>query len=495
MKHRRGISARVLWLLLILLAALFFTAFVRTEMFPVKWKLIVLAVLVLIVILTGLLSIKFWHNGFVKFLDILLCLFLGISSVLLPRYTDKISSLFDKVTSAEVKISLYTLNSSYRTAHPELNLNPDPSHDLADYGEAVFLTSMNTDSENQTYAMDQVNELLGDVETLDCSSVYEEAENLYNGSGHVAVISETMLGMVEESYPDFISDTMVLKTYTRKIKSSLFKSDQSLAEEPFILFFGGNDEEGDLSTVGRTDVDMLLAVNPDTGQMAMVSMPRDSYVENPACDNAGDKLTHLGLYGIDNTLKGLEQTLNIDGIDNYVLVNFTTYKEIIDALGGVDVNNDVAFTAIDGEYFPAGEIHLEGEYALMYVRERKAFTDGDFERNYHQQLVMQGIIDKLTSPSVLTKFDSLLDSLQGTFLTSLSSDSIYALAKRQLDENISWNIVKYRVGGETGEEICASAPDQYLSIVYPDEDQITFVSQVIQSVLDGETVVQEDMPE
>ena len=131
----------------------------------------------------------------------------------------------------------------------------------------------------------------------------------------------------------------------------------------------------------------------------------------------------------------------------------------------------------------------------MYVRERENLPDGDFGRNMHQQLVMKGIISKLTSSEVITKFNSLLDGINGQFLTNISSNSIYALAQKQLDEGIEWNIVNYHVGGETGMEVCASATGQYLSVVYPYDNQIEFVKEEIQKVLNGETITQQELPE
>ena len=270
-----------------------------------------------------------------------------------------------------------------------------------------------------------------------------------------------------------------------------------MTEQPFTIFIGGNDEEGDLSTAGRTDVDMLVTVNPKTYQISIVSLPRDSYIPNPACDSQYDKLTHLGLYGIDNTLSGLSSWFGMDSnvFKNYVIVNFTTFRNIIDALGGVDVDNDIEFTALNQMEYPKGTIHLEGEYALMYVRERKAFENGDFERNYHQQLVMSAIIDKLTSPAIITRFSALMDGLKGKFLTNISSDALYDLCAYQLANSIKWNVVKYQILGDVGEAECASAPGYNLSVVYPYENQRDFAANVITSVINGETVTQETMPD
>jgi LCP family protein required for cell wall assembly len=242
---------------------------------------------------------------------------------------------------------------------------------------------------------------------------------------------------------------------------------------------------------------MVVTVNPSTHQIAIINMPRDSYIPNPyygSGDSSYDKLTHLGLVGIDNTLKGLGNYLD-ESINNYLILNFTTFEHIIEALGGVTVDNPYEFTALDDEYFPAGVINLTPDSALMYVREREGLPDGDFGRNMHQQMVMSAIIDKITSPSGIVNFNSMLDSIKGEFLTNLSSNAIYGLVNKQLDEGISWNVVKYHVIGETGMEVCASAPGEQLSVVYPYTNQIEYVKSVIDQVDSGEIVEQQELPD
>ena len=241
---------------------------------------------------------------------------------------------------------------------------------------------------------------------------------------------------------------------------------------------------------------MLVTVNPKTYQISIISLPRDSYIPNPACDNQYDKLTHLGLYGIDNTLSGLSSWFGMDSnvFKNYVIVNFTTFRNIIDALGGVDVDNDIEFTALNQMYYPKGTIHLAGEYALMYVRERKTFENGDFERNYHQQLVMSAIIDKLTSPAIITRFSALMDGLKGKFLTNISSDALYDLCAYQLANNIKWNVVKYHLLERGDMQETASAPGQALYVGWLYDNQVQFVEEQMTAVMNGQQITQQELP-
>ena len=261
----------------------------------------------------------------------------------------------------------------------------------------------------------------------------------------------------------------------------------------FSVFIGGNDQEGKLSDSGRTDVDIVVTMNPNTHDMLITSFPRDSFIANPALDNQPDKLTHLGVMGIKNTVEGLSKVLDTD-IDYYVLVNFTTYRKIINAVGGVDVFNPYSFS-VDGKEFAQGEIHLNGKDALNYVRERHSLPDGDFGRNQHQQLVLSALIRKILSPSMIVNFSSLLNALNGTFLTNLSSDQIYAMAQKQLADNPSWHMRTYQIKGLTGSEYTASMPGRQLSVVYPYAQQIEFVAEQIDHLENNEQPANKALPE
>ena len=499
-KKKRVLNARVVWLLLVVISIIFFISFVRMPMFPIRWSIMVLIGLLIMLAFTLFLATVAYKNLFVKIFEFVLCIVLAVGSVIMPRIESQITNLFNGATGNGTVIGFYVVNAEYKQNHSDVFSSSEVSEDIQDYADSVFITSIAVDSTNQNYALQQVQTDLGqNVSVIDRSTLLAAVDSLYNNEGQVMLLSNTMLSMITETegYEDFEDNVTMITSYTKEVETEVEKTDVSLTTQPFCIFFGGNDEEGDLYTEGRTDVDMLVTVNPNSHQIAIVSFPRDSYVANPYYSqyDGYDKLTHLGLAGISNTLAGLNQVLGLDIINNYVIINFTTYRQIIDAIGGVDVENDIEFTALDNEYFPQGTIHLEGEYALMYVRERYAFVDGDFERNYHQQIVMKAMIQKLCSPEIIVHFDTLLSSLQGTFMTNISSESIYALCKKQLDENISWNIVNYHVTGDASGYAYCCAEGDYRSVVYPYDNQIEFVSNVMKSVINGDIVTQEELPE
>ena len=511
-KKKRKLSSQFYWVILVIAAVLFFISFFRQPMFPRKWSWLLLAALGGVLLLTGVftafLSSK---NRFQKFINILLSLCLFVGSFALPYYVNRITGLINSATSDYVYIDLYVMSKTYREAHPDVfqssTLQVPETDDsgkvkgkinMKDYASAVYGTSISSDQENQEYAVSQLKKLCGtQINTVDRENLTDSVADLYNGKIDILVVSDASKAIIEgtQDYANFDGDAVLLYQIRRKTKTSRVTGNTDLTSKPFTIFFGGNDQEGDLSLEGRTDVDMMVTVNPNTHQIAIINMPRDSYIPNPAYDGENDKLTHLGMKGIDNTLKGLSDYMDED-IKNYVIINFTTFVEIVNAMGGtLTINNPYTFTAINGTTFKEGEITMNADFALLYCRERENLPNGDFDRAAHQQIIMQAIIDKLTSTEVITHFSDLLTNLQGKFLTNVSSDAIYALCQKQLDENISWNIVKYHVTGATGMEICASAPGQELSVVYPYTNQVEFCKEVMNQIDNGDIVTQQDLPE
>ena len=509
-KRKRRLSSQFYWMLLVISAIATFLVLFNAPMFPKKWSFLVLFLLAGILLLTGIFTAVFSpRNRIQKFINCTLALCLGFVSVLTPYYINKITELFESALGDKVRINLYVLTDEYKSQYPdtfrnvitlpEMDSNGNFKNvDMKDYADAVYGTTIETDTTNQQYALKQLKQLCGkQVQTIDKNALSDAVQEFYDNHTDILIMSEALAGTISDmqGFENFETDTKILYSFDRPIDASASDTVAvDMTTKPFTIFFGGNDTTGALSLEGRTDVNMTVTVNPNTHQILISNLPRDSWVKNPYYNEKRDKLTHLGLVGIDNTLKGLGDIYGIE-IPNYVIVNFDTFMVIIQALKGVTIDNPYAFTAIDGQYFPEGTIGLDGAGALMYVRERQNLPDGDFGRNMHQQIVMRAMIEKLCSPDIMMQINSIIDGMNGMFLTNISMNSIWALVNKQLDEGIEWNIVNYHVGGETGMEICASATGQYLSVVYPYDNQIEFVRNEIQKVMDGETITQEELPE
>ena len=267
-----------------------------------------------------------------------------------------------------------------------------------------------------------------------------------------------------------------------------------ITKEPFVVYLSGVDTRGDLTDKARSDVNIIAAVNPVTKQVVLINTPRDYYVDL-AGTNSKDKLTHAGLYGVQTSMDTLGNLYGVD-VQHYIRINFAGFINIIDALGGVDVYSDQAFTSVgspgyyDPTTFVEGWNHLDGKAALAFARERHAFKTGDVQRGINQMKVIDAMLNKIKSPALLMGFTKILDAVSDSFVTSLSQNQISALVRMQLSDFAEWNIERYTVTGTSGSSTkCYSAKGQKLYVMKPDEASVAKAKEMIAAVLGGEGTV------
>ena len=267
-----------------------------------------------------------------------------------------------------------------------------------------------------------------------------------------------------------------------------------ITKEPFVVYLSGVDTRGELTENARSDVNILAAVNPATKRVALINTPRDYYVDLAGTDSK-DKLTHAGLYGVETSMATLGGLYGVS-VDHYIRINFAGFIQIIDALGGVDVYSDQAFTSVgspgyyDPTTFVEGWNHLDGKAALAFARERHAFKTGDVQRGINQMKVIDAMLNKIKSPAILMGFSKIMDSASDCFVTSFSQDQISALVRMQLSDFASWDIESYTVTGSSGTSTqCYSAKGQKLYVMKPDDSSISKAKEMIASVLGGEQAV------
>ncbi len=267
-----------------------------------------------------------------------------------------------------------------------------------------------------------------------------------------------------------------------------------ITKEPFVVYLSGVDTRGDLTDKARSDVNIIAAVNPVTKQVVLINTPRDYYVDL-AGTNSKDKLTHAGLYGVQTSMDTLGNLYGVD-VQHYIRINFAGFINVIDALGGVDVYSDQAFTSVgspgyyDPTTFVEGWNHLDGKAALAFARERHAFKTGDVQRGINQMKVIDAMLNKIKSPALLMGFTKILDAVSDSFVTSLSQNQISALVRMQLSDFAEWNIERYTVTGSSGSSTkCYSAKGQKLYVMKPDEASVAKAKEMIAAVLGGEGTV------
>ena len=496
-KKRRKLRAvkwgTLTWLILLLAFLIFAFILFRFPLIPKKWKLIVIAAVAAIVGILCYFSFRKRLTGKktgVSVINTILSVCLLTVSALLPGIAGKIDEIFEDLPeTSDMTVNVYALTTQYKSEHPDIfrekgvSMITDP--DLANYKNRQFITQSSVDQENQAWAIEQIKEFFSTDSIWEnrTENVWTALKALYQADGEALILNEAYVSTIEENgYSSFRDDTIILKSFTRSEESSASKVKLD-TKEPFAVLIAGSDSrEAALTSTTRTDVDIIAVINPKKREILLVSLPRDSYIANPALGNGLDKLTHMGIYGIDNTTASLSQYFDLD-LKNYVLVNFNTYENIINTLGGVDIVNPYQFSG-GGYTFAAGNIHLSGSEALSYVRERKSLANGDFDRNEHQIIVLKAIIKKIMSPEIITNYSSVLEALSGTFLTNIANDSIYDLAAAQLESMSAWTINSRHLEGSTGSAECASAPGELLSVVFPDENVRYTISQEIKEVLE-----------
>ena len=267
-----------------------------------------------------------------------------------------------------------------------------------------------------------------------------------------------------------------------------------ITKEPFVIYLSGVDTRGELTENARSDVNILAVVNPVTKRVALINTPRDYYVDLAGTDSK-DKLTHAGLYGVETSMATLGNLYGIN-VDHYIRINFAGFISIVDALGGVDVYSDQAFTSVgspgyyDPTTFAEGWNHLDGKSALAFARERHAFASGDIQRGINQMKVIDAMMNKIKSPTVLMSFSKLMDAVSDCFVTSLSQEQISALVRMQLASLSDWDIQSYTVTGTGGKSSqCYSAKGQSLYVMKPDENSVNQAKELIASVLGGDGTV------
>jgi LCP family protein required for cell wall assembly len=279
-----------------------------------------------------------------------------------------------------------------------------------------------------------------------------------------------------------------ISSYVDEGASDRTEAHAEVTEEAFNVLVSRIDVTGDINeTVSRSDVNMVVTINPNSREVLITSIPRDYYVELPGY-GAMDKLTHTGIYGAEESIGAVEELLGID-INYYAKVNYSTITGLVDAIGGIDIVSPYSFDTHGmgvSYHFEEGKIHLDGDQALAYCRERKSWIDGDMKRNENQQLILEAIIKKITrGPVVLVKYPAILDAIKGTVETDMSKDDMTELVKMQLSDMRFWDITKQAIKGTPDFAECYSIGD-VASVVMPDYDSIYNATELIDEIAERE---------
>ena len=320
-----------------------------------------------------------------------------------------------------------------------------------------------------------------DFESVILDDINSLVDNLIDEEVAAIILEDAQITMLKETNNELMDNLRIIENYSIETEIKNINKDIDVTSDSYNILITGIDSYGSITRVSRSDVNMIVSVNPKDKKILLTSIPRDYYVYLSDYGDY-DKLTHTGIYGIDVTTKALEDLLDID-INYYVKVNFTTLVDIVDELGGITVNSNYDFTSIDGYHFSKGENNLNGKEALSFARERQAFSEGDRVRVENQQLVLTAIINKVLSAGIITNYNSLLNALSGEFLTNITNKEITDLIKWQIDGMYSWDIETISLDGSNAFDYTYSYKNQKLYVMMPYPESVNSAKEKINSVL------------
>ena len=414
-------------------------------------------------------------------------------------YVYKTSHMIKKVTTNEGKVK------NIVSVIALTNSNIQDITDLSTSNKVAVLKSIDTYGTKKSikdvckqFDVEKKSELPFKIDSA--NSVQEAVNSLYNEDVDAIIINETYRTNIKEmeSFSDFDENTKVIYQtvyYTEAKNDALAVSD--ITNEPFSILISGNDTYGDVGELSRSDVNMVVTINPLTSTVLLTSIPRDTYMPT-YCDatetcviGAMDKITHTGIYGINTTQRTVENFLDME-INYTFRANFSSVIDIVDALGGVDiyVEEGMAVSTFYADHTLEGVTegwnHLDGKRALAYARERHAYLDGDNQRVRNQQQVLMAIFEKATSTDIITKYASLLDALSKAFETNLTTNEITDLIKFQIQAMPEWKFESYQITGY-GDMLNCAALGSEASVTVPYDESIRIAQEKIRAVLDGKS--------
>ena len=353
-------------------------------------------------------------------------------------------------------------------------------------GEVTSLTAPTaTDKANIQQLLEDIKTTQNKELTVEESSSYLAAyKSLLSGEAKAIVLNSVFENIIEADYPDYASK--IKKIYTKDLTKTV-ETPKSVKGDSFNIYVSGIDTYGPISSVSRSDVNIIMTVNRETKKILLTTTPRDSYVSiADGGNNQKDKLTHAGIYGVDASIHTLENLYGID-LNYYARLNFTSFLKLIDLIGGIDVYNDQEFRAhTNGKFYPVGNVHLDSEQALGFVRERYSLADGDRDRGRNQQKVIVAIIQKLTSSEALRNYDTIIQGLQDSLQTNMPIETMISLINTQLEQGGSYQVTSQDLKGTGRMGLPSYAmPDSNLYMMEISDSSLESVKTAIKDVMEG----------
>ena len=323
------------------------------------------------------------------------------------------------------------------------------------------------------------------AEELSYDDMYTLSSDLKDNKINSMLLDKTYYNMLLDENEISEDEVKLIYSFNIEVKKKVTKQNVDTLK-PFNIFLSGSDARSNyIASKTRSDVNMIISVDPKKKTILLTSIPRDYYVSVYGKTGLKDKLTHAGIYGIDTSVKTVENLFDIN-IDYYIKVGFSSVIEVVNLIDGIDIESDKAFVSHCGDggaiktNVKKGMNHFNGGEALSYARERYAYALGDRHRILNQQQVLEAVINKVTTDkSILLKYDKLLKSLSKLYKTNIPSELISLLVKNQLEDMSGYKIERQSVSGSDASMNTYTAPSKKRYVMIPYEKDVKKASENI----------------
>ena len=480
MKNKKiKIISKTVWTISALVLVFFIYQLINSNIIPTKYLVVIISVLVVLKLLFFLFAFKFKTKKVVLIIFSIIAVLLMLLELFAGLKIRETINFLNKNLNLKYDTNVYYVVVNSKSKYKELSdikgQEVESYNDLDDI--KVLEKAINKKVKVNIKYSDNIVELLKSV-------IDDDKKIILVNSGNYDVMIEN-----DETYE---KNTKILGNIEIKTKKERTDSNIDVTEDPFIVYLSGIDtRSGGMPARSLSDVNMYIVVNPNVKKILLVHIPRDYYVQLAGTTGMKDKLTHAGsLGGINMSMDTIENFMGYKA-NYYVRVNFNAVIKLVDAIGGITLFNDQnkSFTCWTDRSctFKPGNNYVDGRCALAFARERKAYQTGDKHRGENQEQVIGKIFEKITSSSsIISNYSNILNSLNGTIETSLSTDDITKLVKFQLDDMSSWEVETANLNGTSTMAETYSSPGQKLSIMLVDEESVSEAKEKIKVLLEEE---------
>ncbi len=469
MKSKFNIIKIPLILINIILSIYIVISVNKLNVIPTKYYILGIILLFLINLLAVILLVL--KNIVPKILGVMLSIIFILVSIIGLKYINRTNEFLDtSFNNNAVEISTYNLIVLKTSKYTNIN-------DI----ENLKLGYLNNSKETLTKLKDTIT-----TENIEYEDIFDLYDDLINKKISSILIDESYLDVIKDERKDIDNKIKVIYSFKEEtiIENKNNKEDKIV--RPINIYISGSDSRSNnIQNKSRSDVNMIVSINPNTNEILLTSIPRDYYVQVHGQTGLKDKLTHSGIYGLDVSSSTIEDLFNIK-IDYSIKLGFNAVVEVVDLVNGIDIYSDRTFNSyhIKGWIVKEGMNHFNGKQALAYSRERYAYPTGDRHRIQNQQQVLEAVLKRILSDkSILLKYEDLLSSLGNLYRTDIPKEIITAYVKEQLENGDKWTFKTQWVNGKGASLNTHTSPKYRRYVMIPNEEDVKNASEKIKNII------------